>query len=47
MRPVITLLSAAMVLFLVMDPLGNILLVVTALRSVPVPAASAWWCASS
>jgi multiple antibiotic resistance protein len=30
-----TLLSAAIVLFLVMDPLGNILLFVTALRSVP------------
>ncbi len=35
MRPVMTLLSAAIVLFLVMDPLGNILLFVTALRSVP------------
>ena len=31
-----TMLSAAIVLFLVMDPLGNILLFVTALRSVPV-----------
>ena len=31
-----TVLSAAIVLFLVMDPLGNILLFVTALRSVPV-----------
>jgi multiple antibiotic resistance protein len=30
-----TILSAAIVLFLVMDPLGNILLFVTALRSVP------------
>jgi len=30
-----TTLSAAIVLFLVMDPLGNILLFVTALRSVP------------
>ena len=31
-----TVLSAAILLFLVMDPLGNILLFVTALRSVPV-----------
>jgi len=36
MRPTMTTLSAAIVLFLVMDPLGNILLFVTALRSVPV-----------
>jgi MarC family membrane protein len=36
MRPIMTMLSAAIVLFLVMDPLGNILLFVTALRSVPV-----------
>ncbi len=36
MRPVMTVLSAAILLFLVMDPLGNILLFVTALRSVPV-----------
>jgi multiple antibiotic resistance protein len=36
MRPIMTVLSAAIVLFLVMDPLGNILLFVTALRSVPV-----------
>ncbi len=36
MRPVMTMLSAAILLFLVMDPLGNILLFVTALRSVPV-----------
>ena len=36
MRPIMTTLSAAIVLFLVMDPLGNILLFVTALRSVPV-----------
>ena len=35
MRPTMTTLSAAIVLFLVMDPLGNILLFVTALRSVP------------
>jgi multiple antibiotic resistance protein len=35
MRPVMTTLSAAIVLFLVMDPLGNIVLFVTALRSVP------------
>ena len=31
-----TMLSAAILLFLVMDPLGNILLFVTALRTVPV-----------
>jgi multiple antibiotic resistance protein len=36
MRPVMTVLSAAILLFLVMDPLGNILPFVTALRSVPV-----------
>jgi multiple antibiotic resistance protein len=36
MRPIMTMLSAAIVLFLVMDPLGNILLFVTALRTVPV-----------
>ena len=37
-----TVLSAAILLFLVMDPLGNILLFVTALRSVPARAAGAW-----
>jgi multiple antibiotic resistance protein len=36
MRPVMTILSAAILLFLVMDPLGNILPFVSALRSVPV-----------
>ena len=36
MRTTMTVLSAAILLFLVMDPLGNILLFVTALKSVPV-----------
>jgi MarC family membrane protein len=36
MPPAMTILSAAILLFLVMDPLGNILPFVSALRSVPV-----------